>query len=69
MNTPTVWTSEKLDDNTVRFVSDTTFGGSIVVTATKETAAGGPRIVWDKPDDVPFFVQERAEHLLGFPIG
>lgn len=65
MNTPTVWSSERLDDNSVRFTSEHTFGGSLVVTATKETVAGGTRIVWDNPDDVPVFIQEQAERLLG----
>jgi len=64
MNIPTVWEEQKIDSNTVRYVSEHTTRGAIVVTATKVTAAGGDKIVWDDENDVPVFLNERAERAL-----
>lgn len=61
MNNPTRWAELKVDETTVRYESETTFGGPIVVTARVENGA----IVWDKPDDVPVFIAEQAAVTLG----
>jgi hypothetical protein len=61
MNTVTSWTSERLGEDRVRFISEHVGRGTIVVTATK-TVDG---IEWDKPNDVPHLVDERARGLLG----
>ena len=57
MNNPTRWNKTRVDDTTLRFESEHTFGGPIVVTATYEDG----NITWDKPDDVPVFIAEEAQ--------
>jgi hypothetical protein len=61
MNIPTRWEESRINDQSVRFTSEHTFNGPIVVTATLEDGT----VVWDKPDDVPVFIAERASALLG----
>ncbi len=61
MNNPTRWQETRVSDHTVRFTSEHTFGGPIVVTATLQDGA----VSWDHPDDVPVFIAERAASLLG----
>lgn len=56
MNTATRWSKTRVDDTTVRFESEHTFGGPIVVTATYKDGT----ITWDRPDDVPVFIAEEA---------
>lgn len=65
MNIPTVWAEKRINDSTVSYISDTTFNGTKQVTATLESAAGGPKIIWDDEDAVPHFLHERAERALG----
>jgi len=61
MNNPTRWTEKRVNDTTVRFESEHTYGGPIVVTATLDNGD----VTWDKPNDVPVFIAERASALLG----
>jgi hypothetical protein len=61
MNNPTRWAESRLEDGSVRFISESTFGGAIVVTAQ---AVEG-KVVWDKPNDVPVLLAERAARTLG----
>jgi hypothetical protein len=65
MNTPTLWSEKKIDDSTVQYVSEHTSRGPIVVTATKVSAGGGEKIVWDDENDVPLFLNDRAAAALG----
>jgi len=60
MNTNTTWREERLNDTTIRYVSEHTVTGTLAVTATL-TDSG---ITWDKPDDVPVFIAERAAATL-----
>lgn len=60
MNTATRWAEVRLNNETIQYRSEHTFGGSIVVTARVTDGA----IVWDKPDDVPVFIAERAAEAL-----
>ena len=61
MNNPTRWSETRVNENTVRYESEHTFGGPIVVTATLNDG----HITWDKPDDVPVFIAEQAAQTLG----
>jgi hypothetical protein len=60
MNTATNWQESRLDDGSVRFVSEHTARGPIVVTAR---AVDG-QVVWDNPNDVPFLIEDRAKAVL-----
>jgi len=60
MNTATQWSETRLDNGSVRFVSEHTSRGPIVVTAQ---AIDG-EVVWDEPNDVPFAVEQRAKAVL-----
>ena len=63
MNTATTWIKEVVSQDTIRFVSDTTFGGSKVANATLTDG----KINWST-DDVPNFVIERAEQHFGLTV-
>lgn len=60
MNTATRWAEVRLNDETIQYRSEHTFGGTIVVTARVENGT----VVWDRPDDVPVFIAERAAEAL-----
>jgi hypothetical protein len=60
MNTATNWREQVINDTTVRYVSEHTVGGSLAVTATVQDGA----LVWDKPNDVPYLLVERATRAL-----
>jgi len=60
MNTATHWSESRLEDGSVRFTSEHTYGGPIAVTAQ---AVDG-NIVWDNPNDVPVFIEQRAKAVL-----
>lgn len=60
MNTATTWIKEVVSQDTIRYVSDTTFGGSKVADATLIDG----KITWST-DDVPHFVIERAQSHFG----
>jgi hypothetical protein len=60
MNTATTWVPQKIDEKTVRYISETTFGGSKVATATLDNG----KVVFDN-DDVPHFIIEDAHRKLG----
>jgi hypothetical protein len=61
MNNPTRWAETRIDENSVRYTSEHTYNGNIVVTATRENDT----IRWDNPDDVPVFIAEQAARTLG----
>jgi len=61
MNIATQWQEERLEDGRVRYVSEHTVGGRIVVTASVKDGT----IEWDNPNDVPVFIAERAAKTLG----
>jgi len=61
MNIATQWQEERLEDGRVRYVSEHTVGGRIVVTASVKDGT----IEWDKPNDVPVLIAERAAKTLG----
>jgi hypothetical protein len=60
MNIPNRWQESRLEDGSVRFTSEHTFNGPIVVTARLDDG----KVVWDNPNDVPHFINERANALL-----
>ena len=60
MNIPTNWEESRLDDGSIRFISEHTARGPIVVTAQAVDGA----LVWDNPNDVPLFIEERAKAAL-----
>jgi len=60
MNTITNWQESRLDDGSVRFVSEHTARGPIVLTARAVDGA----VVWDNPNDVPHLIAERAKDAL-----
>ncbi len=60
MNNPTRWSETRLEDGSVRFISEHTVTGPIVVTAQ---AVDG-QVIWDEPNDVPVFIDQRAKAVL-----
>lgn len=61
MNTHARWEEQKVDDTTVRYISEHTVGGPVVVTARLVDGS----IEWDRPNDVPVLLVERAAATLG----
>ena len=64
MNTATVWEKQVIGTNRLRFISESTFGGTKVAEATLTDAM---TIDWST-DDVPQFVIERAESHFGLTV-
>lgn len=67
MNVPTNWSEKRVSDDEIIYRSQHTFGGRIEVKATRTWVDDkGWVIEWDRPNDVPNFLVERAREALGW---
>jgi hypothetical protein len=65
MNVPTRWTEDRIDEGTLVFRSEHTFGGRREVTARVVFRNdSGWEVVFDNADDAPHFIIERAKEVL-----